>query len=107
MAEIEYISGDQWETEVTQSELPVLVDFNAEWCAPCKMIAPIIEQLAEEWQGRVKVVQMNADQNPDIMVKYGIMGIPTVILFKNGDASERITGYMPKDKLVDKLAPHL
>lgn len=107
MAEVPYVTEQNFQSEVLDSPLPALVDFTAVWCSPCKMIAPIIEQLHTEWQGRVKVVKCDADQNPGVLMKYGIMGIPTVILFKNGKPVERITGYLPKDKLAGKLLPHL
>lgn len=107
MAEVPYVTGQNFQTEVLDAPLPVLVDFTAVWCGPCKMIAPIIEQLHVEWQGRVKVVKCDADQNPDVLMKYGILGIPTIILFKGGQVAERVTGYLPKDKLVGKISPHI
>ena len=107
MAEVPSVLEQNFQNEVLASPLPVLVDFTAAWCGPCKMIAPIIEQLHVEWQGRVKVVQCDADQNPNVLMKYGILGIPTLILFKDGQVAERITGYLPKDKLVAKILPHL
>jgi thioredoxin 1 len=107
MAEMQYVNQTDFKTEVIDSSLPVLVDFTAVWCGPCKMIAPIVEQLSVEWQGKVKVVKCDADKNPDIIVQYGIMGIPTLMLFKGGAIKERISGYMPKDKLVARLTPHV
>jgi thioredoxin 1 len=107
MADVPYVSEVDFQAEVIDSPLPVLVDFTAVWCGPCKMIAPIVEQLHSEWQGRVKVVKCDADQNPNILMQYGIMGIPTVMLFKAGKVAERATGYQPKDKLVARLTPHL
>ena len=71
------------------------------------MIAPIVEQLAGQWEGRVKVVKLDADQNPGIMMQYGVMGIPTLMLFKSGEVRERITGYAPRDKIEAKVAPHV
>lgn len=107
MAEVPYVNEQNFQNEVLDSPLPVLVDFTAVWCGPCKMIAPIIEQLHAEWQGRVKVVKCDADQNPDVLMKYGILGIPTIMLFKGGQVAERVTGYQPKDKLIGKISPHL
>ncbi|HEC22111.1 MAG TPA: thioredoxin [Chloroflexi bacterium] len=101
------VTDETFESEVLDSDLPVLVDFWAEWCAPCKMIAPIVEELAEEYDGRLKVAKLDADENPSTMQAFGIMGIPTLILFKDGEAVERITGYMPKKRLLDRLGPHL
>ena len=106
-AAIAQISDDQFEDQVLKSSEPVLVDFWAEWCGPCKMIAPLVDQIAEEYDGKVRVGKLDADAHPDILMNYGIMGIPTLILFKDGKAVERITGYQPKDKLTAKLAPHL
>ena len=107
MAEVSYISEQDFKSEVLESDLPVLVDFTAVWCGPCKMVDPIIKQLAVEWDGRVKVVKCDADQNQNVLMQYGIMGIPTIMLFKGGKMVERSTGYQPKDKLVSKLSPHL
>jgi len=107
MAEVQYVTEQTFKDEVLGADLPVLIDFTAVWCGPCKMIDPIVTQLAMEWQGRVKVVKCDADQNPDLLMQYGIMGIPTLMLFKGGQLAERMTGYQAKDKLVAKLKPHI
>ncbi len=96
-----------FQAEVLESELPVLIDFWAEWCGPCKMIEPHVLALAGEYAGKLRVGRLDADTNPNIMMEYGVMGIPTLILFKGGEAVERLTGYMPKDRIVSKLEPHL
>ncbi|HEY3312497.1 MAG TPA: thioredoxin [Anaerolineales bacterium] len=106
MAEVPYVEEQNFKSEVLDSTLPVLVDFTAVWCGPCKMVDPIIKQLAGEWVGKVKVVKCDADMNPNVLMQYGIMGIPTVMLFKNGQMVERTTGYQPKDKLVSKMSAH-
>ena len=107
MTEMQYVTETDFQAEVLKSSLPVLVDFTAVWCQPCKMIAPIVEQLAAEWDGKVKVVKLDADQNPNIMVQYGVLGIPTLMLFKGGEIKERMTGFQPKEKLVARLTPHM
>jgi thioredoxin 1 len=107
MAEVAYVSEQDFKSEVLDSSLPVLVDFTAVWCGPCKMVDPIIKQLAGEWDGKVKVVKCDADQNPNVLMQYGIMGIPTIMMFKDGQMVERVTGYQPKDKLINKMGVHL
>ena len=106
MANLHEISEDTFQTEVLESTDPVLVDFSATWCGPCKMLDPIIEELSQEWQGKVKFVKVDADQNPNIVMKYGVMGIPTLLFFKSGEIKERVTGYQPKDKLTARFSPH-
>jgi len=107
MAEVQYVTESNFQNEVLNAEKPVLVDFTAAWCQPCKMIDPIVKQLAQDWDGKVKVVKLDADQNPNIMMQYGVLGIPTLMLFKSGQVKERVTGYQPKDKLAMKINPHL
>ncbi len=107
MTELKYITEADFQNEVLNEEKPVLVDFTAGWCQPCKMVDPIVKKLAEEWEGKVKVVKLDADQNPNIMMKYGVLGLPTLMLFQGGQVKERVTGYQPKEKLVSKLNPHL
>ena len=103
MADIINVNEDTFQTEVLDSSNPVLVDFSAVWCSPCKMLDPIVKHLAGEWDGKVKVVKIDADQNPNILMQYSVLGIPTLLFFKGGELKERITGYMPKDKLVAKF----
>ena len=107
MAEISKLSDATFQSEVIQSELPVLVDFTAVWCGPCKMLDPLVKQLAEEWSGKVKVVKLDVDDNPQMTMDYQVMGVPTLILFKNGKPVERLSGYQPKDRVVKKFSPHL
>ena len=92
-------TDDNFEKEVLQSEIPVLVDFYADWCGPCKMMGPIIEQLASEYEGKVKVGKINVDNSPESAAKYRVMTIPTIILFKNGEPTETTVGVVTKEKL--------
>jgi thioredoxin 1 len=107
MAEVQEISEALFETEVVEASLPVLVDFWAPWCGPCKMIAPVLKELAEENNGRLKVVKVNVDENPDLASRFDVMGIPTMILFKSGEVVDSFTGAMSKQALVDKVIPHI
>ncbi len=96
-------TDENFETEVLKSELPVLVDFYADWCGPCKMMAPVIEELASEYAGTVKVGKLNVDEAPAISSKYRVMSIPTLLFVKNGEVVDNITGAVPKAKVVEKL----
>lgn len=97
-------TDDNFQQEVLDESTGVLVDFWAPWCGPCRQIAPLIDQLAEEYQGKVKVGKLNIDDNPTITGQYGIQSIPTLLLFKNGEVAERFVGMPPKSKLDDALA---
>lgn len=107
MAELKYVNEADFQREVLNEEKPVLVDFTAGWCPPCRMVDPIVKQLAADWEGKVKVVKLDADQNPNLLTKYGVLGIPTLMLFRGGEIKERVTGYQPKERLVGKLNPHI
>jgi len=107
MIEVSYVKEDNFQNEVLNADRPVLVDFTAGWCQPCKMIEPVVKQLAQDWDGKVKVVKLDADENPNILMQYGVLGIPTLMLFKAGEVKERVTGYQPKEKLLTKLNPHI
>jgi thioredoxin 1 len=106
MADMVHVSENTFKEEVLDASQPVLVDFSAVWCQPCKMLDPIVKQLAGEWDGKVKVVKIDADENPNLVMQFGIMGIPTLLFFKSGELKERITGFIPKEKLVAKVTPH-
>jgi len=107
MATIAETSDDKFNSEVLESHIPVLVDFSAEWCVPCKQIKPLVQQIADEYDGKMRVVEINTDQNMQTTMQYGVMSIPTLILFKGGQAAERITGFQPKPKLLEKIKKHI
>jgi thioredoxin 1 len=102
-----HINGDQFEEEVLKSDLPVLVDFWAPWCGPCKMLGPILEEVAAANDGKLKVLKVNVDENNELAQKFGIMSIPTMFLFKNGQVVDSFVGAMSKQSLNDKLNPHI
>ncbi|MFM8391646.1 MAG: thioredoxin TrxA [Methylophilaceae bacterium] len=97
--QILYVTDAAFEQEVLQSTTPVLVDYWAEWCGPCKMIAPILDDVAKEYQGRIKVAKLNIDENPMTPPKYGIRGIPTLMIFKNGNVEATKVGALSKSQL--------
>jgi thioredoxin 1 len=101
------VTDANFEEEVIGSVLPVLVDFWAVWCGPCRMVAPFVEQIAQEYSDRLKVAKLNVDENQGIPAKYGIMSIPTLLLFKGGELKETIVGALPKAKIVDAVSKHL
>ena len=107
MADMLYVSEDTFQSEVLDSTQPVLVDFTAVWCSPCKMLDPIVKQLAEQWAGKVKVVKLDVDHNPYLAMQYQVMGVPTLMLFVNGKPNERLSGYQPKDRIVAKFGAYV
>jgi thioredoxin 1 len=107
MAEVAQISDETFEKEVLQVKGPVLVDFGAEWCKPCKQLDPLVEELAQEWGSRVKVVKIDSDANVDTTMKYTVMGLPTLILFVDGEPVERLMGFKPKHKIEAMVGGHL
>lgn len=107
MAKPTVVTDTTFDTDVLHAEVPVLVDFWAVWCGPCRMIAPIVDEIATEYDGKIKVMKLDVDENQNTAMNFGVMGIPTLILFKGGKAVERITGYMPKERLLAKLLPHM
>ncbi|MDW8396478.1 MAG: thioredoxin [Anaerolineae bacterium] len=107
MAHPVVLTDSTFETVVEKSKGLVLVDFWAEWCGPCKMIAPIVEQIAQENDGKLVVGKLDVDANTATAMKYGVMSIPTLILFKDGEPVERMVGMQPKERLMAKIRPHM
>ena len=97
------VTGENFDQEVSKSGLPVLVDFWAEWCGPCRMVSPIVDQIAEELEGKLKVVKVNVDDAQDLASRYQIMSIPTLILFKGGEPVEQMVGAVSKEQLISKI----
>ncbi|MBD3379906.1 MAG: thioredoxin [Candidatus Omnitrophica bacterium] len=102
MSEIN-VNDVNFKEEVLNSDLPVLVDFWAEWCGPCRMIAPTVEELAEEYTGRIKVCKLNVEEGPETASAYGVMNIPTLAIFKNGEVVEKMVGVSPKSSIAAKI----
>lgn len=103
MSDIPKITEAAFESEVLKSIIPVMVDFTAIWCGPCKMLDPVVTQLSQEWDGKVKVVKLDVDDNTNLAVQYGVMGVPTLILFIDGKPVQRLSGYQPKDRILSKF----
>ena len=105
--QIAHVNDDEFENQVLNSSEPVLVDFWAEWCVPCHMVSPVVEEIARDHAGRMKAVKLNVDDNPDTARRYGVMSIPSLILFKGGQEVARVIGAKPKDAILRDLEPHL
>ena len=101
MAKTQDVNDAEFGAEVIDSDIPVLVDFWAEWCCPCKMIAPVVEELAGEYEGKAKFVKLNVDFNPETSAKYGVRSIPTLLIFKGGEVASMKVGALPKSKLAE------
>ena len=107
MTEIKHVNEADFQAEVLDSAQPVLVDFTAAWCGPCKMLDPVVKQLAQDWDGKVKIVKLDVDRNPNLAMQYQVLGMPTLLLFVNGQPSQRVSGYLPKDRLVAKFGSYI
>lgn len=101
------VTSDTFQAQVLNASTPVLVEFTADWCPPCKMIAPYLDQIASDHAGKLHVAMLDADANPEIVMDYGVMGLPTLLLFVNGEAVERIVGFMPHARIESRILPHL
>jgi thioredoxin 1 len=97
------ISSSNFDSEVVKSNLPVLVDFWAPWCGPCRMVSPVVEAISKDFEGKLKAVKVNTDENTEIAGQFGITGIPTLIFFKGGQEVDRVVGFMPKERLAEKV----
>ncbi len=102
-----HLTDATFERDVLQSDKPALVDFTATWCGPCRVIAPIIEQLSTEYQGRAVIGKVDVDENPETAMTYGIRSVPTLLIFKGGVVVDQIVGSVGKEKMIQKLTPHL
>ena len=104
MSNLIELTEDTFTAEVLESELPVIVDFGAVWCGPCKMLDPVVEELADDWDGKVKFTHIDVDHNPNVTMQFNVMGVPTLILFKGGEAVARMSGFKPKAKIIDEFS---
>ncbi len=107
MASPTVVTDETFGQEVLKSDTPTLVDFWAVWCGPCRMVAPVVDEIAREQAGKLRVMKLDVDENQNTAMAYGVMSIPTLILFKNGQPVERIVGFRPKPDMEKKILPHL
>ena len=101
------VNDNNFKQEALKSDLPVLVDFWAEWCGPCRMVAPVIKQIAEKYKGKLKVCKLNVDEAPNTASRYGIMSIPTLVIFKDGKVADKVIGVVSKSELEAAIKPHI
>ena len=107
MSSASAVTDSSFKNDVLESEVPVLVDFWAPWCGPCRMVAPVVEEIAEQYDGQVKVVKLNTDENPQVASQYGIRSIPTLMIFKDGQRVDMVVGAVPKTTLANTLEKYL
>ncbi len=107
MTEIPKLTETAFESEVLKSSIPVMVDFTAIWCGPCKMLDPVVTQLSHDWGDKVKVVKLDVDDNSNLAMQYGVMGVPTLILFVNGQPVQRLSGYQPRDRILSRFSSYI
>ena len=102
-----HITEANFDQEVLKSAGPVLLEFGATWCVPCKQLEPELVKLSSEWGSKVRLVKADVDESPDLAMKFGVMGVPTIILFVGGQAKQRLTGYQPRQRILEKMGPYL
>jgi len=107
MSNLQEVNSESFDKEVLKSQKPVLVEFGAVWCQPCRILEPVLEELAKEWGENVKVAKLDVDEATQLTMNYQILSVPTTMLFKNGEVLERIVGYQPKERISGKVMPHL
>ncbi len=107
MSSIQEININNFDDEVLKSSIPVLLEFGAPWCGPCKQLEPILNKLAVEWDQKVKMVTVNVDQESGLVMKYGVMSVPTMILFVNGEPKEQMIGLQMQRRIIDKISPYI
>jgi thioredoxin 1 len=107
MSDFIEINEANFDLQVLKSVQPVVLEFGAVWCGPCKRLEPILKQLSQEWAGKARFAKVDVDQSSDLAIKYGIMGVPTVILFQNGEVQQRLTGLQSRERLIEKFQPYL
>ena len=107
MSNLHEVNSESFDKEVLKSEKPVLVEFGAGWCQPCRILEPVLEELAKEWGDSVKVAKLDVDEATQLTMNYQVLSVPTTMLFKNGEVLERMVGYQPKDRISGKVMPHV